>query len=72
MELVSCLESLDALFAGLEPIQVDPTFEDLLHPRNVVRDVEALAGQRQENPVAEGHDDSAWRLNRRVEIRYDR
>jgi peptidoglycan-associated lipoprotein len=26
----------------------------------------------EENPVAEGHDDSAWRLNRRVEIRYDR
>jgi peptidoglycan-associated lipoprotein len=24
----------------------------------------------EENPVAEGHDDSAWRLNRRVEIRY--
>lgn len=26
----------------------------------------------EENPVAEGHDDSAWGLNRRVEIRYDR
>ncbi|HDH16688.1 MAG TPA: peptidoglycan-associated lipoprotein Pal [Gammaproteobacteria bacterium] len=26
----------------------------------------------EENPVAEGHDESAWRLNRRVEIRYDR
>ena len=26
----------------------------------------------EENPVADGHDDSAWRLNRRVEIRYDR
>jgi len=26
----------------------------------------------EENPVAEGHDDSAWHLNRRVEIRYDR
>lgn len=24
----------------------------------------------EENPVAEGHDDSAWQLNRRVEIRY--
>ena len=24
----------------------------------------------EENPVAEGHDESAWRLNRRVEIRY--
>ncbi len=26
----------------------------------------------EENPVAEGHDESAWALNRRVEIRYDR
>ena len=26
----------------------------------------------EENPVAEGHDDSSWHLNRRVEIRYDR
>lgn len=26
----------------------------------------------EENPVADGHDESAWRLNRRVEIRYDR
>ncbi|GMR06728.1 MAG: peptidoglycan-associated lipoprotein Pal [Gammaproteobacteria bacterium] len=26
----------------------------------------------EENPVAEGHDESSWRLNRRVEIRYDR
>lgn len=26
----------------------------------------------EENPVAEGHDESAWGLNRRVEIRYDR
>ncbi|MEA1888404.1 MAG: peptidoglycan-associated lipoprotein Pal [Pseudomonadota bacterium] len=26
----------------------------------------------EENPVAEGHDESAWSLNRRVEIRYDR
>ena len=26
----------------------------------------------EENPVADSHDDSAWRLNRRVEIRYDR
>ncbi len=26
----------------------------------------------EENPIAEGHDESAWRLNRRVEIRYDR
>ena len=25
----------------------------------------------EENPVAEGHDESAWRLNRRVEIRYE-
>jgi len=24
----------------------------------------------EENPVAEGHDESAWQLNRRVEIRY--
>ena len=26
----------------------------------------------EENPVADGHDDSSWQLNRRVEIRYDR
>lgn len=26
----------------------------------------------EENPVADGHDDSAWHLNRRVEIRYAR
>ena len=26
----------------------------------------------EENPVADGHDESAWRLNRRVEIRYGR
>lgn len=26
----------------------------------------------EENPVADGHDESAWGLNRRVEIRYDR
>ncbi len=26
----------------------------------------------EENPVAEGHDEESWRLNRRVEIRYDR
>ncbi len=26
----------------------------------------------EENPVAEGHDESAWHLNRRVEIRYGR
>jgi len=26
----------------------------------------------EENPVADGHDESAWHLNRRVEIRYDR
>ncbi len=26
----------------------------------------------EENPVAEGHDESSWSLNRRVEIRYDR
>jgi peptidoglycan-associated lipoprotein len=26
----------------------------------------------EENPIADGHDESAWHLNRRVEIRYDR
>lgn len=42
----------------------------MLEQEGVSKNQLSLVSYGQENPVALGHDESAWRLNRRVELKY--
>ena len=48
----------------------DNSVEELLTQEGVAKDQIDTISYGEQNPVATGHDESSWRLNRRVEIVY--
>lgn len=48
----------------------DNSVEDLLTMEGVAKDQIETVSYGEENPVAKGHDESSWHLNRRVKIVY--